>query len=210
MDQIVNGRETFAGGNARNTMMPAGAANWNSGWQGMNGMNAGMNGGMNGGMNPGMNDMYTGGGGMSGMGDPGGMNGMWGNTPANSPNAPMHTSSSGNHGMQMLDLDTGLSAEAIDNPVSLAEARLGSLRSLLQKLIGHYIVSSFLIGTEEAVSWEGFLYSVGNDYIVIFQPDIGRYVMGDLYSLKFVEFYNEKGTVPPCIGSRRRDAHGRW
>ena len=111
----------------------------------------------------------------------------------------------------MMDLSTGLSADALENPATVEETRLGSLRSMLMKIVGHYVVASFLIGTEEAVSWEGFLYSVGNDYIVIFQPDIGRYVTGDLYSLKFVEFYNEKGTMPSCIGNRRRDAYGgRW
>ena len=29
----------------------------------------------------------------------------------------------------------------------------------------------------------------------------------DMFSLKFVEFYEEKGVIPACIGSRRRDAH---
>ena len=200
MDQMINGRNTSMGSGAWGMtvpMGPGGRADMDpGGWNGQTGERPAQN------NRQGMNSM-------GGMGN-GSMNGMWGNMPANSPNAPMHTSPPGNPGMQMMDLSTGLSAETIDNPVTLEEARLGSLRSLLQKLIGHYIVASFLIGTEEAVSWEGFLYSVGNDYIVIFQPDIGRYVTGDMYSLKFVEFYNEKGTVPPCIGSRRRDANGRW
>lgn len=112
--------------------------------------------------------------------------------------------------MRMLDLDTGLSEEALENPTSLLEARLGSLRSLLSKLVGHYIIATFLIGTQNPVSWEGFLYNVGNDYIVIFQPDMGRYVTGDMFSLKFVEFYEEKGVIPPCIGYRRRDSQNMW
>lgn len=192
MDQIVNDRNSSAGTSCRGGQQ----GGWNAPqniWgmgpaNGMNGM-AGMNG---------MNNM-------SGMAD------MYGNVPAGSSAAPTHISSPGESGMHMMDLSTGLSAGALENPTTLEEARLGSLRAMLMKIVGHYVVASFLIGTEEAVSWEGFLYSVGNDYIVIFQPDIGRYVTGDLYSLKFVEFYNEKGTVPTCIGNRRRDAYsGRW
>ena len=112
--------------------------------------------------------------------------------------------------MQQLDLSIGLPQEAIENPTSLLEARLASLRHLLSKLVGHYVIVTFLIGTQNSVSWEGFLHTVGNDFIVIFQPDTGRYITGDMFSLKFVEFYEEKGVIPPCIGSRRRDAQNMW
>ena len=162
---------------------------------------------------PGMNNMGSMNGmpGMGAMNDMNGMADLYGNVPAGSSAAPGHVAAPGESGTHMMDLSTGLSADALENPATVEETRLGSLRSMLMKIVGHYVVASFLIGTEEAVSWEGFLYSVGNDYIVIFQPDIGRYVTGDLYSLKFVEFYNEKGTMPSCIGNRRRDAYGgRW
>ena len=46
--------------------------------------------------------------------------------------------------------------------------------------------------------------------IVIFQPDMGRYVTGDMYSLKFVEFYEEKGVIPFCAGYHRRDSQNMW
>lgn len=132
---------------------------------------------------------------------------MSGGMPANSMNPQAHISTPEETGMQQLDLSIGLPQDAIENPTSLLEARLGSLRALLSKLVDHYVIVTFLIGTQNSVSWEGFLYSVGNDYIVIFQPDNGRYVTGDMFSLKFVEFYEEKGVIPACIGSRRRDAH---
>lgn len=121
-----------------------------------------------------------------------------------------HISTPEEAAMRQLDLSTGLSQDAIENPTSLLEARLGSLRGLLSNLVGHYMIVTFLIGTQNSVSWEGFLYSVGNDYVVIFQPDNGRYVTGDMFSLKFVEFYEEKGVIPACIGSRRRDAQNMW
>ena len=135
---------------------------------------------------------------------------MSGGMPADSMNPRAHVSTPEEAAMQQLDLSTGLSPEAIENPASLLEARLGSLRALMSKLVGHYVIATFLIGTQNSVSWEGFLYNVGNDYIVIFQPDNGRYVTGDMFSLKFVEFHEEKGVIPACIGSRRRDAHTMW
>ena len=135
---------------------------------------------------------------------------MSGNMAAGSMDPRAHTSTPEETAMQQLDLSINLPQEAIENPTSLLEARLGSLRALLSKLVGHYVIATFLIGTQNSVSWEGFLYNVGNDYIVIFQPDNGRYVTGDMFSLKFVEFHEEKGVIPACIGSRRRDAHMIW
>ena len=110
-----------------------------------------------------------------------------------------HISTQEKGNLRQLDLSTGLPPEAIENPTSILEARLASLRHLLSKLVGHYVIATFLIGTQNSVSWEGFLHTVGNDFIVIFQPDTGRYVTGDMFSLKFVEFSEEKGVIPPSI-----------
>lgn len=109
-----------------------------------------------------------------------------------------------------LNFSTGLSQEAIENPISTREAYQGSLKALLAKNVGHYVVATFLIGTQSPVSWEGFLHSVGTDYLVIFQPDQGRYVTGDFYALKFVEFHDTAGVIPPCAGYRRRDGQRIW
>lgn len=109
-----------------------------------------------------------------------------------------------------LDFSTGLSQDAVENPVNTQEAYRGSLKSLLAKNVGHYVVATFLIGTQSPVSWEGFLHSVGNDYLVIFQPDQGRYITGDFYALKFVEFHDTAGVVPACAGYRRRDGQHIW
>lgn len=109
-----------------------------------------------------------------------------------------------------LRLAPEISQEAVESPVTSQEAFEGSMKALLGRNIGHYVVASFLVGTQDPVSWEGFLHSVGNDYITIFQPDQGRYVTCDLYSLKFVEFHDQKGVVPACAGYRRRDAAPIW
>ena len=99
------------------------------------------------------------------------------------------------------DFSTGLTQEAYQ----------GSIKGLLGQNLGHYVVATFLVGTQNPISWEGILHSVGNNYLVIFQPDQGRYITGDLYALKFVEFSDSApGVVPPCTGYRRRDGQQIW
>lgn len=109
-----------------------------------------------------------------------------------------------------LEMTPGAAQETVEAPLDRQEAFAGSLKSLLGRNLGHYVVASFLMGTQSPVSWEGFLYAVGNDYLVIFQPDMDRFVTCDLYSLKFIEFHDRRGTVPPCAGARRRDGAALW
>lgn len=110
---------------------------------------------------------------------------------------------------RQLQMQSGLDLDALDGPFTNADLARASLKGLLMRNIGFYIVAAFLIGTQEAVSWEGILYSVGNDYIVIYQPDVDRYVTGDLYSLKFVEFHNTQSPTP-WAGYRRREGSNIW
>ena len=83
----------------------------------------------------------------------------------------------------------------MENPLSNAEVYQGSLKSLLSRNLGYYIVAIFQVGTQSTVSVPGILFTVGNDYIILYQPNEDRYVMGDLYALKFVEFH-ETQSVP--------------
>ena len=137
----------------------------------------------------------------------GGMNGM-GNA---------HMPDSGMSGEQMaawerqsgdgLHMGSMLSAETFEDPVTNAEMLRASLKGLLMRNIGFYVVASFQIGQGDPVSWEGILHSVGTDYILIYQPDVDRYISGDIHALKFVEFHNTKN-VTPWAGYRRQDGHG--
>ena len=36
------------------------------------------------------------------------------------------------------------------------------------------------------------LYDVGNDYMTIYQEGRDRYIVSDIYSLKFIEFYDTR------------------
>ena len=91
----------------------------------------------------------------------------------------------------------GLSEEVIGSPISAEEAYQGSLRGMLGREIGAYIAATFLMGSGELVRWEGRLYEVGNNYLVIYQQNQGRYVVGDINSLRFVEF-SETGNPMNC------------
>lgn len=95
----------------------------------------------------------------------------------------------------------------IEGPAGNREVTDSSVRGLLARNLGYYVVASFLMGTQQAIQWEGILASVGNDYIVIYQPDQNRFVSGDIYALKFVEFHEDQ---TPCAGYRRRDAYQSW
>ena len=98
--------------------------------------------------------------------------------------------------------------ETIEDPAGRRDVTNSSIRGLLARNLGYYVVASFLMGTQQAIQWEGILASVGNDYLVIYQPDQNRFVSGDIYSLKFVEFHEDQS---PCrAGYRRRDAFQGW
>ena len=97
--------------------------------------------------------------------------------------------------------------ETIEDPAGRGDVTNSSIRGLLARNLGYYVVASFLMGTQQAIQWEGILASVGNDYLVIYQPDQNRFVSGDIYSLKFVEFHENQSA---CAGYRRRDAFQGW
>ena len=97
--------------------------------------------------------------------------------------------------------------ETIEDPAGRRDVTNSSIRGLLARNLGYYVVASFLMGTQQAIQWEGILASVGNDYLVIYQPDQNRFVSGDIYSLKFVEFHENQSA---CAGYWRRDAFQGW
>lgn len=95
-----------------------------------------------------------------------------------------------------LHMGTGLPDEVVTSPTTMSEVYLSSLKSLLNKNTGNYVVAAFLIGTQNLVSWEGILYDVGSDFITIYQEGRDRYIVCDIYSLKFIEFYDTRSQQP--------------
>lgn len=106
-----------------------------------------------------------------------------------------------------LDLRNNVSDETVESPLSTCDAYLGSLKATLQRNRGNYMVATFLIGTQNTVSFEGILYEVGNDFVTIYQPGRERYVVVDMYSLKYMEFFDHRDG-PLCQVVRGED--GVW
>jgi len=78
----------------------------------------------------------------------------------------------------------------IENPQTNEEIYRGSVAAILQQNLGLFVICEFLIGTENIVSREGILYNVGINFITLYQEEEDRYVLCDLYSLKFVTIYD--------------------
>ena len=91
---------------------------------------------------------------------------------------------------ELEDMGNGLPVEVITAPTSVQEAYMGSWKALLSRYEGSYVVATFLVGTQNTISWEGILFDVGNDYLTIYQESRDRYIVSDYYSLKFIEFYD--------------------
>lgn len=89
-----------------------------------------------------------------------------------------------------LDMKNDLPAEVIDAPTTVGEAEAGSWKAMLRQNLGNFVVATFLIGTQGTVAWEGVLYDVGNNYLTIYQAGRDRYIVCDIYSLKYIEFYD--------------------
>ena len=108
--------------------------------------------------------------------------------PASRP--PAHNEFAGSTGD--LDLQNHQPAEVIEAPTSTGEAFLGSLKAMLLRNRGNFVAATLLIGTQGTMVWEGILHEVGNDYFIIYQTGRQRYILCDIYALKYMEFYDTK------------------
>lgn len=67
---------------------------------------------------------------------------------------------------------------------------IGYTQAFLRTQIGKRVRVSFLIGTQMLVDRTGILTEVGISYIILRIPESNTRVLCDLYSIKFVDFYN--------------------
>ena len=81
-------------------------------------------------------------------------------------------------------------------PIGTQISGQDNILAILQNNIGYYVVCDFLIGTDGLYTREGILYSAGTNFLTLFNPQNRTYTVCDIYSLKFITFYNSK-TVPP-------------
>ena len=70
------------------------------------------------------------------------------------------------------------------------DAYQGSIQQILRDNVGQFVDVEFLIGTGSLVTRSGVLNNVGVSYIVLYERARDRYMICDLYSIKFVTIYN--------------------
>lgn len=69
------------------------------------------------------------------------------------------------------------------------DAYQGSIQQIMRDNIGQYMDVEFLIGTNGLTTRSGQLTNVGVSYIVLYDRTKERYMICDLYSVKFVTIY---------------------
>lgn len=149
------------------------------------------------GMRPGMTPSDTQ---QQNQGMPGGQGNWNPGMPVPGTGAPSYGTGPSSAFAQSQRMKNPVDMESTHSPSNSSEAYQASLRSLLARNVGYFIVATFLTGTQRMVTWQGILHTVGSDYIVIYQPDYERYISCDFYALKFVQFHNTKNT-PFCASS---------
>ena len=68
------------------------------------------------------------------------------------------------------------------------ESFQGSMQQVLQDNVGNYVLVEFLIGTNQLVTRQGLLYSVASQFLVLYDEIEARYIVCDIFSVKFVTF----------------------
>lgn len=96
--------------------------------------------------------------------------------------------------MGCLQMGPEIPMEEVLDPQSNEDVVRGSLQQDLANNLGYYVEIDFLIGASNIVTQRGILYSVGVNYVTLYHDTEDRYVVCDLYSIKFVTFYNSRVT----------------
>lgn len=65
----------------------------------------------------------------------------------------------------------------------------GSMQQILAYNIGQFVVIEFLIGTDRLEERMGILFSVGSQVVILYEEIENRYIVCDIFSVKFVTFY---------------------
>lgn len=94
--------------------------------------------------------------------------------------------------------------ESLDNTIS-SKNYDGSMQQLLYNNLGVYVIIDFLIGTNNIVTREGILHSVGLSYLVLYDEKNDQYTVCDLYAAKFITYVDpQKRAVRPTISRNVR------
>lgn len=119
---------------------------------------------------------------------------------------PAAASSNRNDPIMPPNLAPQESSEAVGNPQNTQEAYAGSFQAALQNNLGYFVVIEFLIGTNGLTEKEGILYAVGNNFVTLYEQETDRYIVCDLFSIKFVTFFRQSPSYivsPNAVGTSR-------
>ena len=76
----------------------------------------------------------------------------------------------------------------------------GSMQQVLQENVGKYVIVEFLIGTGSLTSRQGMLHYVGTQFLVLYDEFESRYVVCDIFAVKFVTFLDgREATTYPSL-----------
>ena len=90
----------------------------------------------------------------------------------------------------MEDATMRFTSSPYEVPSDEANALRGNIQQVLLENIGLFVSIDFLIGAATLVTKQGILYSVGVSFLVLYDPAQGTYMVCDLYSVKFVTFFD--------------------
>ena len=82
-----------------------------------------------------------------------------------------------------------------------------SIQEIIALSVGRYVVVEFLVGTRELVRREGILTAVGVSWLVLYDEAAGTSVVCDMYSVKFVTYF-DPGARPGAAGRSSGRAGG--
>lgn len=74
------------------------------------------------------------------------------------------------------------------------------------RLIGRYVIGEFLIGTGGLYIQAGILARVGENVIILYDPDSGTYTSCDLFSIKFLTYFPENAPLYDLPEAEQRAA----
>jgi len=67
------------------------------------------------------------------------------------------------------------------------------IQGILKEAIGYYVIIEFLIGSE-IIEKKGYIVDSGVNFVTLYDPETGFFVLGDMYSIKFVNFTDVRNT----------------
>lgn len=73
-----------------------------------------------------------------------------------------------------------------------SQVSVENFQEMLSNLIGSYVITELLIGVDRLVLRQGYLTAVGPSYYILYDPEPRSSTVCDIYSLKFVTYFDSR------------------